>query len=165
MDELSTQLRDIHAPEAVSWWPLAPGWWLVVACVVIAGVVLVPRLLNAWRRNAFRRAIRAELEMLRRDAEGVTETIGYLQDVNRLLRRVLLSLEPRQRVAALHGPAWIELLESHSRTALTPEVRAALAEDCYRGSSSVTIEAVHAAVRRWLDGLRLPNLARRAGNV
>ncbi|MDP7406676.1 MAG: DUF4381 domain-containing protein, partial [SAR324 cluster bacterium] len=22
-------LRDVHLPPAVSWWPPAPGWWII----------------------------------------------------------------------------------------------------------------------------------------
>ncbi len=41
-DPLS-QLRDIHTPEAISyWWPLAPGWW-VLAVIIIALIVLITR--------------------------------------------------------------------------------------------------------------------------
>jgi hypothetical protein len=38
------QLRDIHLPEAVSWWPLAIGWWLV-AIVCILGLFFTLKLL------------------------------------------------------------------------------------------------------------------------
>ena len=42
---LSEQLRDIHLPEAVSWWPLAIGWWVlgflaIIAIAVLAYIVL-----------------------------------------------------------------------------------------------------------------------------
>lgn len=41
-DPLS-QLRDIHTPEAISyWWPLAPGWW-ILGVIIIALIVLITR--------------------------------------------------------------------------------------------------------------------------
>ena len=27
------QLRDIQLPEPISWWPLAPGWWVLIISV------------------------------------------------------------------------------------------------------------------------------------
>ena len=31
MDPQQIPLRDLHLPDAISWWPLAPGWWLAIA--------------------------------------------------------------------------------------------------------------------------------------
>ena len=28
-------LRDIQLPDAVSWWPLAMGWWLLLLVMVV----------------------------------------------------------------------------------------------------------------------------------
>ena len=28
------QLRDIRGIEGVPWWPLAPGWWMILAALV-----------------------------------------------------------------------------------------------------------------------------------
>ena len=33
------QLRDIHLPEPVSWWPPALGWWLVAMTVMTLLIV------------------------------------------------------------------------------------------------------------------------------
>ncbi len=27
MEPSELPLRDLHLPDAVGWWPLAPGWW------------------------------------------------------------------------------------------------------------------------------------------
>ena len=37
MDPKQIPLRDLHLPEGIGWWPLAPGWWVVIALVMIGG--------------------------------------------------------------------------------------------------------------------------------
>ena len=59
------QLRDIHLPEAISWWPLAPGWWLLI----ISGGLFVGWLLRLFYRRhltkLYRRQALQKLEQLR----------------------------------------------------------------------------------------------------
>lgn len=160
MDGLASQLRDLHAPDPVSWWPPAPGWWVVAALLLAASVWLLPRLRDSWRHRRLRRAIRSELEALRQTASDAA-AIEYLLAANRLLRRVALTLAPRATVAALHGAAWVDLLDTLAKSSLPADVRAALAEDCYRGKTTVTVVAAHTALRRWVDQLHLPRRAAR----
>ena len=48
------QLRDIHLPQAVHWWPPAPGWW-IVAALLLALTIWLSRYLRArYRRQYFR---------------------------------------------------------------------------------------------------------------
>ena len=59
--ELASQLRDIHGLDMIPWWPLASGWWLVLALVVILILLLVLLIRNlhhfpirTWHRDAWR---------------------------------------------------------------------------------------------------------------
>jgi len=45
------QLRDIHIPDSVSWWPPAPGWWGLVVIIFVAMV-----LVWLWRRRRRQRS-------------------------------------------------------------------------------------------------------------
>ena len=56
IDPAEIPLRDIHLPEPISWWPLAPGWWILV------GGLLALAILGflAWRFYARRQIRRAE---------------------------------------------------------------------------------------------------------
>ncbi|MGB0719658.1 MAG: DUF4381 domain-containing protein, partial [Bdellovibrionales bacterium] len=40
--QLLSRLRDIRGLEDVSWWPLAPGWWILLGLVlaIVLGLVL-----------------------------------------------------------------------------------------------------------------------------
>ena len=44
--DLLAGLRDYHLPEPISWWPPAPGWWLLASLAVAALAVLL-----LWRRE------------------------------------------------------------------------------------------------------------------
>ena len=47
MEENALPLRDLHLPEAIGWWPLAPGWWVLLAMLVGQVVLTVTRVYSA----------------------------------------------------------------------------------------------------------------------
>jgi hypothetical protein len=111
MDPTELPLRDLHLPEAIGWWPLAPGWWLLIA---IALVGLGYLLLRAWRTRQFhaprRHAIR---ELARVEAQYLKNHDPVLlgQQLSELLRRGMLAYAPRHEVAGLTGESWLAWLD------------------------------------------------------
>jgi hypothetical protein len=106
-------LRDIHLPDAVSWWPPAPGWWALAGLVIVLLVVLWA--LRAWRR---RRRLRndaiAELARICDDFEHHDDELRLVRELSVLLRRIAISYYPRSDVAALTGDAWLRFLDESS---------------------------------------------------
>ena len=64
MDPEQIPLRDLHLPEAVGWWPLAPGWWGVIALALIAAALLVRWYLQLRSQSAARRHALQQLAAL-----------------------------------------------------------------------------------------------------
>lgn len=111
MDENAIPLRDLHLPDAISWWPVAPGWWGVLAIVVAVLTYITWRLYKRWRFNAPRRfAIR---ELARIEAEYVQHRNPVMlgKQLSELLRRGMLAYAPRDEVAGLTGEAWLAWLD------------------------------------------------------
>lgn len=111
MDPTQLPLRDLHLPDAVGWWPLAPGWWLLIALAVIASGWLAYR---AWRQrqfNAARRYAMRELALLEADYVTHRDPVTLGHRVSELLRRAMLAYAPRQEVAGLTGEAWLRWLD------------------------------------------------------
>ena len=121
------KLADIHLPEAISYWPVAPGWWLLLALIILAVVIIL-----LWRKNRSRvRAITPaqKIKLLKAQA---SQELKFINDdykkhglahktVKRLsvfLRRYALSLYPRDRVASLTDEQWLKLLDKLSYSEL-----------------------------------------------
>jgi cbb3-type cytochrome oxidase subunit 3 len=111
MNDTLRQLRDLHLPEAPSWWPPAPGWWL------LAVIVIVLLALSVWsfrrrrqRRRPFRQA-RAELIALRDHLNGPLPDGTFADAANAILRRAMLYGLGRRDAATLTGTEWLEYLD------------------------------------------------------
>ena len=101
------RLHDIAVPPPVSWWPPAPGWYVVGAVVlVIAGVALWVAV-SRWWKNRYRRAALRELDQLPRSG------VAALAE---LLKRTALAAYPRERVASLTGEPWLKFLNETGHT-------------------------------------------------
>ena len=105
-------LRDIHLPGSVSWWPPAPGWWL------LAGAVLATAAFSLyWRRRRKRLRLsainlaREELTWIREQFVIHEDPVASVRRLSALLRRLSISLFPREQTAGLIGGSWLEFLD------------------------------------------------------
>lgn len=151
-------LRDWHLPDPVSWWPPAPGWWLVAAGILV-GLVLVVRLWFRWRgRTSLQLAARLELERLGRDLAADGDRRRYLAELSRLLRRLALARYPRAQVAGLTGDDWLAFLDATGGAGeFSDGVGRVLVESAYRPTAEILFdpERLTTLVRRWIDSTSL----------
>jgi len=123
MNEAATSLDRLHEivlPPEVSWWPLAPGWYVVGGILLVLLLVLFHRAWKRWRANAYRRAALRELASVN-DAAGIAE----------LLRRTALAAAPRPLIAAMTGTAWLDWLTDQCPEAMPDAVREQLTAGVY----------------------------------
>ena len=151
-------LRDIHLPTPVSWWPLAEGWWLCVALLLLAAMALA----WWWRGTPSRRARRAalaELGEIENHYARAGDGHACAQAMSRLLRRLAL-LAGDTRAAHSRGDALPDVLASLSKTPLPPAVLELVREAPYSPAAAAAIDNqsyLHATtqLRAWLSHMRV----------
>ena len=100
-------LRDIRPPAEPTFWPPAPGWWLVASLLLSALAIAGHRLWRTWRRERLRRRVLNELDSW----QGETAAPALAAGVSALLKRAALSRFGRRDVAALTGETWLDVLD------------------------------------------------------
>lgn len=151
MDPTQIPLRGLHLPDAISWWPLAPGWWLVIGLLVLGAGLLLRNALQRRSRSAARRHALRQLEQYSAafSDHGNAVTLGI--EVSELLRRAMLAYAPRADVAGLTGEAWLAWLDRDlAEPRFLKGAGRSLADLPYRdpasAGQSVDIDAMLAAV-------------------
>jgi len=111
MEPQPIPLRDLHLPDAIGWWPLAPGWWVVIAIALIGLGFLLRAGLRVRARGAARRfALRQLNEIVQQYEEGKDPAL-FGANISALLRRTMLAYAPRLDVAGLTGEDWLQWLD------------------------------------------------------
>jgi hypothetical protein len=108
MQETELPLKDIHLPDAISWWPPAIGWWLLALLIPILIVFSYWLYKRLTRKTALKTAKNA-LSAIKLNAE--LDNTQKLRELSILLRRVAVSLTPRAEVASLTGHSWLAFLD------------------------------------------------------
>jgi hypothetical protein len=158
LDQLSPLVR----PEPVSFWPLAPGWW--IALVMLVAVPAAAFMVWRHRRQTSveqpvseeeqlegpRRAALLELAQMPRP---YGESAGpWLQSLNALLKRLCMTRYPDSHCQTLSGRAWLAFLDTRCTAAgLTRWM--VLVEGAYRPDCRLddkTIDGLYAAISIWI---------------
>lgn len=152
--QLLQQLRDIHTPDPVGWWPLAPGWWILIALVLIATVSLLLVAIHRHRRNAYKRQALESARQYFAQYQRSEDTVNYLEQMSQLLRRVLLCIGEREETAKATGEQWVALLNRYGNSPLTQETSNALALELYRPNPRADVTALNKELTNWIRSHR-----------
>ena len=142
-------LHPLREPVAIAWWPLAPGWWLLIVIALAALLVLGYLLLRRYRANAYRREALARLQLLRQQYPHERDRSVYLAELNALLKSVALRAYPRRDIAASSGQQWLEFLNGSSKSGERFDnnlVDGAYRRDCPR----IDLEQTQRAAATWI---------------
>lgn len=132
-------LRDIVEPPPVPWWPLAPGWWLLLMMVGLIVALVAIRQYRCWRANAYRRAALRELE-----------GIDQLSAIAEILKRVALVAYPRAQVASLTGTAWVNWLAETGGRPVPSTVSQALEVGAYTQHARTDVRELVTFAGEWV---------------
>jgi hypothetical protein len=157
VESLSDTLRDIHGLDVVPWWPLAVGWWYVIAFIIFIAIVTAtsywmmryaPWL--GWRRDAHRQ-LRALKKVL--PGEDPREVASRLSE---LLRRIAMARSGRKTVAGLTGENWLHWLAQQDSSNFDWEGRGRVLLRAPYMPPAMAVEraelaALIRAAMRWID--------------
>ncbi|CAM5584234.1 hypothetical protein RLIN73S_01350 [Rhodanobacter lindaniclasticus] len=141
-------LRDIHLPAEPSWWPPAPGWWLlgVLALLALAGLAWLWRRRHRARQRE--RRILGELDRLVQRHRQDGDRAALLGGMHQLLRRV--AREHDAAAVRLRGEAWRQTLARVPVDAATLDRLHVLDQRLYQPPRDHDERELVEAARRWL---------------
>ena len=114
MNEQTLNLKDIHLPEPISWWPLAPGWWILFFCLLLLGVALfIGRKIHIKKQLS--RDIQTELNTIKQQFQTTQNKPQLARSLSALLRRANISYYPHANIAGLTGEQWLEHLDNTNK--------------------------------------------------
>lgn len=146
MDENLPELRDIHLPPDVSPFPIAYGWWLMLALLILI-ILMIQFALYVRRYSKSRYA----LKLLRN--VSTLNAVYAAQQMSEILRRICVF--KYKEAASLLGSQWIDFLNQHSKVKLDGKsadllVNAPYIPDDSQTYNSEDAEKLRAFCQRWI---------------
>ena len=106
-------LQDIQGIDQISFWPLAIGWWIVLAVVVVVvGTLIFIYLRRQERLHSWQHYTLNQLEQLEQGLGPANSHRTAIQ-LSTLVRRLAIKKYSREECASLKGREWLSWLSEN----------------------------------------------------
>ena len=117
LDASLDNLNDIIIPQAVGYFPLAPGWYVVGLLVLSLLFHFLFLFFSTYKKNLYRREALEELEHFTK--QNKEEAIELLS----LAKRVAIVAFGRETIAKLSSTSWWDFMQEHSKVRVSSQLR------------------------------------------
>jgi len=125
------QLRDIHLPSDPGFWPLAPGWWLLIVLLLIVGYLIVRKVINMRQRKHTIQLLQDKLLRLRENFNQHKSKHRLAVEISDLLKRFVRHILHDSQATALSGGEWINYLNELTHSEVFDEFKQELTQAQY----------------------------------
>lgn len=108
-------LRDIHLPQRIDWWPLAPGWYVVILIVILTTAIIGFFAYKKYQRYKKRKHIEALLQTILTRYRASPDSCDVIAELAVYLKRLVMTYYP-QHCATLTGNTWLRFLDKISES-------------------------------------------------
>ena len=148
-------LKDIHLPPPVSFWPPAPGWWilavLLISSLFIGGVLFYRQHKKRKPKTEALRILK-DLQILYQNSK---DEVVSLRNLSNLLRRTALTFYDNDEVASLQGSSWLEFLDETGKTKeFSQGAGKVLGNEIFQQNVNPDMNALFPLVKKWISSSR-----------
>lgn len=144
-------LEDIIVPNSVALWPLALGWWLLLAIIIACFISAFFAYKNYQKKWHYRKEALHLLKEYQSSLQGALTDKEIVSRYIECLKRTAISAYPSHGVQALYGKEWIAFLNQQTPSPLfTGEVATFICESQYKETMNINQQDVYFAVEAWI---------------
>ncbi|GLR72027.1 DUF4381 domain-containing protein [Agaribacter marinus] len=110
------QLSDIQTPDAVSWWPLATGYWVLLVAMILLVILLSVSIIKYRNKRKTRNEAIRQIQAL--DEQSSTFSLS----MQHILKLTIQHYLPNETITSWHSKQWETLLHSGKSSVTKPEL-------------------------------------------
>ncbi|WP_454781426.1 DUF4381 domain-containing protein [Legionella sp. WA2022007384] len=150
------QLKDIHLPPPIGWWPMAPGWYILTGVILFLATVLAYVFYKKHRNTLAKKQALLLLNHYQHQYEQEQNGAQASAHISELLRRVALVYYPREQVASLHGEEWLKFLNETSKNIDFNLVKELLLDAPFKTQEKMDLNPLFNAAQLWIKQRGVP---------
>lgn len=145
------QLKDIHSPAPIPFWPLAPGWYILIGIFLVLCLLGVYLLYEYRNKHLAKKLALKRLQHLRNKALQQPDK-KIITELSVLVRRAALIKYSRHEIAGLQGNAWLKFLDKSADTnAFTSGAGRALTTAPYEKNPEPNYTELFDLIEMWME--------------